>query len=87
MNNKYIIRNCPSCYYIYCDKEYECNWRGSGITKPCQDCTDCVIKQIVEKCKNNKKIVYETEFGILTAYKKGSLSDEILELLDIQEVG
>lgn len=29
---KYIIKNCPSCYYIYCDKEYECNWLGSGIT-------------------------------------------------------
>lgn len=47
---KYIVKNCPSCYYIYSDKEYECNFRGSGITKPCRDKDDCLIKRVIERC-------------------------------------
>jgi hypothetical protein len=86
--SKYVIKNCPSCYYIYCDKEYECNWRGSGITKPCQDCTDCLLKQIVELCKEQKVINcnIDGKEQVLKAYYHTHLSDKILELLDIQEV-
>lgn len=73
---KYIIKNCPSCYYIYCDKEYECNWRGSGIIKPCQDCTDCVLKQIVDNCKHYFNYDKSMNF----------LAQIILDKLDIQEV-
>lgn len=81
--NKYIIKNCPSCYYIYRDNKYECNWRGSGITRPCQDRTDCVIKQIVELLK-------ETCRKRCTNYclgkKKYCGYGQILQKLDIQEV-
>lgn len=65
--SKYIIRNCPA-YSDYCEeiKSYEC-----------QDCTDCVMKQIVEKCKLQAQ-------GIGMSGK--NLAEKILELLDIQEV-
>ena len=71
MSDKYIIKNCP-CY----ESEgafYNCvNERIEG---DCQDCTDCVMKKIVELCSFN--------------YTKGNtnlLAKEILKLLDIQEV-
>ena len=43
--SKYIIKNCPTlmgnrpCY--------------SKEIRQCADCTDCVMKQIVELCKEN----------------------------------
>lgn len=46
--NKYIVKNCP-CYVNYEDKLHLCcDGQGEG---ECQDCTDCVIKQVIEKCK------------------------------------
>ena len=38
---KYIIKNCP----IYRSKCHECY-------KYCHSCVDCLLKQIVEKCKS-----------------------------------
>lgn len=71
----YVIRNCPA--YNETQSVY---WTCYKLL--CQDCPDCVMKQIVEKCKfwinaekNNK---YKTNGWIL--------SDDILHLLDIQEV-
>ena len=42
---KYIIKNCPafSVCGICVSQEAECL---------CKDCTDCLLKQIVKKCKN-----------------------------------
>ena len=82
MNDKYIIRNCPTlmgnrlCY-------------GKTI-KQCADCTDCVLKQIVELakghtelCKNCEQQIKECDCGdICNAYRL----DKILKLLDIEEV-
>ena len=67
--SKYIIKNCPA-YSDYCEeiKSYEC-----------QDCTNCIMKQIVEKCKSIKKDHY---WGM----REIRFSQEILKLLDIQEV-
>ena len=70
---KYIIRNCPSCRQyqvgIYtCDDLYDCDLQR------CQDCTDCVLKQIVDYCLDNEK--YGDEY----------YTRPILEKLDIQEV-
>lgn len=50
----YVIRNCPACRQyqvgIYtCDDLYDCDLQR------CQDCTDCVMKQIVDLCKHYKK--------------------------------
>lgn len=42
----YVVKNCPAlmgnrlCY--------------SKVIKQCADCTDCVIKQVIEKCRDSK---------------------------------
>ena len=71
---RYIIKNCEQIH----SSDNFC-WSKNVL---CQDCTDCILKQIVEKCKfwvnaekNNK---YKTNGWIL--------SDDILHLLDILEV-
>lgn len=78
MNDKYIIRNCPAL--VGCRVEQDLCYKNE--LHKCQDCTDCVLKQIVEKCKfwidaekNNR---YKTNGWIL--------SDDILRLLNIQDV-
>ena len=76
---KYIIKNCPAIYKklrmnenheLYID-EYRCN---RNTFYACQDCTDCVMKQIVDYCLENEK------------YGDGYYTNPILKLLDIQEV-
>ena len=74
-NNRYVILNCPTlmgnrlCY--------------SKEIRQCADCTDCVMKQIVELCK-------ETCRKRCTNYclgkKKYCGYGQILQKLDIQEV-
>jgi hypothetical protein len=97
MSKKYVITNCPAIYKklrinendeLYID-EYRCN-RNIPFYD-CQDCTDCLLKQIVKITKNynkgcgkhcdiNRK---ENNCGkTCNAYK----IRQILELLDIQEV-
>lgn len=62
---KMIIRNCPAIFRSgTCGVKYQIK---------CKDCTDCVLKQIVEYCFNNDK------------YGDGYYTCPILELLDIQE--
>ena len=68
MSDKYIIRNCPAISFtIGCLNEEVEVW-------DCRDCTDCVMKQIVELCNLNY-----TKYTNLIA-------KEILKRLDIQEV-
>lgn len=60
--NRYVVLNCPTlmgnrlCY--------------SKVIKQCADCTDCVIKQVIEKCNQTP---------ILDA-------DWIIKLFDIEEI-
>ena len=83
MSDKYIIRNCPAS-----SKDFRLNCQGKAYIDKykcvyglleCQDCIDCVMKQIVEKCKDIKKDHY---WGM----REIRFSQEILELLDIEEV-
>ena len=81
----YVIKNCP-CYVQYENSLHLCcDGQGDG---ECQDCTDCVMKQIVELCKHiksiNKTNSYVGEYIEFTQHSP--LADEILELLDIQEI-
>ena len=91
-DKKIIIRNCPAYDY---DEEfnyhmckqplipYECS------VDDCKDCTDCVLKQIVELCKEDLKPTREWQEGdtVFIEYKKDvHLANNILQLLDIQEV-
>lgn len=76
MSDKYIIRNCPSFYRDFCDNtDYYC----------CDE-TDCVLKQIVEKCKGVENI--ENVETLYDAAQSGMFlqANRILKLLDIQEV-
>lgn len=78
--SKYVIKNCPA-YSDYCEeiKSYEC-----------QDCTDCVMKQIVELakghtelCRNCEQQIKECDCNdICNAYRL----NKILQLLQIEEV-
>ena len=43
--SKYIVKNCPCIYKSY-RAEYDCDYDG-----PCEDCVDCLIKQVIELCK------------------------------------
>ncbi len=80
--NKYIIKNCPVNYGLY--KEM-CGFveEHEDTSKKCQDCTDCVMKQIVELCKETcRKRCTNNCLG----KKKYCGYGQILQKLDIQEV-
>ena len=83
MSDKYIIRNCP-CFVEGIaikgneQKTQTCNNHKIRELTYCQDCTDCVMKQIVELCKK------EIKQHVLTERKL--FANGILELLDIEEV-
>ena len=86
MNDKYIIRNCP-CYNnerflsgFLNNKDTFCTY----YNKKCQDCTDCIMKQIVKRCKK----VRECTADICTnPYEYATYCETrgVLQLLDIQE--
>lgn len=88
---KYIIKNCP-CYIDMPLHNHDKVCRLGDIVKPnhkelyvyCQDCTDCVMKQIVELCKEESSIMQHKQKVKVKGLNK--LADRIFELLDIQEV-
>jgi hypothetical protein len=45
---KYIVKNCPAKYYEFIDDEQKCFLKN----KKCKHISDCLLKQIVEKCKS-----------------------------------
>ena len=69
--SKYIIKNCPMYFHGNC--------YGHTGNCDCSDCTDCVLKRIVELCEQYKKD-YNTTNGVWL------LANNITNLLDIQEV-
>lgn len=74
MSDKYIIKNCPALYGI--DDGFLCSYREDDESeKYCYDCTDCVMKRIVEECTNSLRFSCER-----------ILAEKLLGLLDIQEV-
>ena len=82
---KYVIKNCDN--YTEFDKNWTCrstiqNRKGCYC---CQDCTDCLIKQVIDKCK--KKLQLSTDYA-RNPYSGGvyQVATEILQLFDIEEV-
>lgn len=74
---KYIIKNCPALLISGI-----CNGINvKGLA--CKNNTDCLLKRIVELCKEPNEPYYnpECEFGI----GRTDLAEEILELLEIEE--
>lgn len=83
--SKYIIKNCPNLSHAIMADGTERNFQcGLEIDKYCQDCTDCVMKQIVEKCKRTLSINKgsDNEFTL----GKRTFAEFILKDIDIQEV-
>ena len=72
--SKYIIRNCPAHFFDERNGKQKCWQKWGEDNETCQDCTDCLLKQIVEYCLDNEK--YGDEY----------YTRPILKLLDIQEV-
>lgn len=68
--SKYIIKNCPA----YLKDALDFCLAKNATQAICYNCTDCVLKQIVDYCLDNEK------------YGDGYYTNPILELLDIQEV-
>lgn len=69
MTNKYVIKNCPAYNN---DADFSC--RNEAIEPLlCQDCTDCVMKQIYFKCEE------------AYAYGGKGLCSKIIKMLEIEE--
>ena len=79
MSDKYIIKNCPCRMELH---ENDC-FGHTGYYNCCA-CTDCVMKQIVELCKEESSIIQHKQKVKVKGLNK--LADRIFELLDIQEV-
>ena len=73
--SKYIVKNCP-CIYTGWSTKYECFY----YNKHCKDCTDCLIKQVIEKCKKECDPTNDD-----WCRDKENLSREILQLFEIEE--
>ena len=77
--NKYVVKNCPNCW-IHKLCRLTCKRDGfkdqTEIYKYCQDYPDCLIKQVITKCRE-RHVGYIDE-----AYTK----DDILQLFEIEEV-
>lgn len=71
----YIIKNCEQIH----SSDNFC-WSKNVL---CQDCTDCVLKQIVELCKEN---LNSLEAYVDVRSFECAMLQNILQLLDIQEV-
>ena len=93
--SKYIIKNCPAFLddvQLLEFSEGTCNSLQNHRTY-CQDCTDCVLKQIVELCKDYYKNC-EIEGNCIddrtctSCFFGGGneLAQDILSNLDIEEV-
>lgn len=83
--SKYIVKNCPAM----CTSKYftgEC--RLECIL--CKDITDCLIKQVIEKCKEPEQVYrnYDnplTQVQCNTLFGRRTLGNEILQLFEIEE--
>lgn len=77
--NKYIVKNCPAIKpMITVDGKYGGKTMfdvcSEGKYTPCQDSTDCPIKQVVEICKNTLHKAYDP------------LAKEILKTMQVEEI-
>ena len=99
--SNYIIKNCPAYIHRPLSTHDRVCLLGDKV-KPnykelyvyCTDCTNCVLKQIVDLCKKDKnfcincKAKADDNIDCIECIEGGraELGVEILELLDIEEV-
>ena len=75
--SKYIVKNCPA-YNV--DSEYWDCMHPDTESLSCKDCTDCLIKQVIEKCKKECDPTNDD-----WCRDKENLSREFLQLFEIEE--
>ena len=68
---RYCVKNCP----VFNAKHEICNKKSKVIY--CKNITDCLLKQIVEKCKSRSENSFDNSF---------LFAEDLLELLEIEEV-
>ena len=61
---KYIVKNCDS---------YNEPWCGESVAN-CHNCTDCLIKRVIEKCNSRKGTIME------------NFAEQILDMFEIEEI-
>lgn len=89
--NKYIIKNCPSHLFDIEFNEHICTQTDNLFEcghNYCQDCTNCLLKRIVEKCKEQEDPQiwdYKTDIEYFIHSARHSLAKEILSMLEIEE--
>ena len=84
MSDKYIIKNCPN----YRNREVDYTCTVEVISSDCHNCTDCVMKRIVEKCREAQEIMdkeeyYEDDFDTFNG--ESIMAETIMDMLDIEE--
>ena len=81
--NKYIVKNCPA----FNPQAYEHCCSLDGNYK-CEGCTDCVIKQVIEKCKEElgecKDCGCSEPHWVCIGEK--AMGKAILNMFDIEEI-
>ena len=83
--SKYIVKNCPAIINCMMLKNSCSNADGY-----CKDYTNCLIKQVIEKCKKPEQVYrnYDnplTQVQCNTLFGRITLGNEILQLFDIEE--
>lgn len=90
---KYIVKNCPS----YDKSLMGCRDVSNKLINPCQDRTDCPIKQVVDKCKAGYEAAERQLDGISKEvlqqfpqlyFLRGcrNVTYQILQMFQVQEV-
>lgn len=87
---KYIIKNCPNYlpdffYFGACKCEKGSSINGRYIDN-CKDVTDCLLKQVVEKCKKAQKTQWVNNKKKPYSPSKSAFARDILKDLEIEEV-
>lgn len=78
--SKYIVKNCPS-YDKDEQKGYTCTTL-SVKSAECKNCTDCLIKQVIEKCRNYDKAILK---DLMLFKSVRVIVRDILKLFEIEE--
>ena len=79
---KYIVKNCPACV-ISPSVCSEYHIKNGGKAKDCQDISDCLIKQVIEKCKEADGKVVGTTKGKIYDYDKKNLVEADVPLITV----
>lgn len=69
--NKYYVKNCPA----FNGKSEECAI-DNGL---CEFCTDCLIKQIIEKRKVADRVIYDGDYNEILEKIKDLVKDQEIE--------